>query len=178
MNVSFSIVVAVDKNFGIGLGGMLPWNLPGDMKHFKEVTLDGSSSRPNLVIMGRKTWDSIPEKFRPLPGRINLVLTRDPKKTFPAGVLSAVDFNNALIKVQNLITAGRIANVFVIGGGEIFKEAITYPACRKLFLTHIQSVFPCDRFFPSVPLGFKETHRSAVEHQGDISYFFCTYERK
>ena len=69
----FSIVVAIDRAGGIGREGKLPWNLPADMARFKEIT---QGEGGNAVIMGRKTWDSIPEKFQPLPGRLNVVLTR------------------------------------------------------------------------------------------------------
>jgi dihydrofolate reductase len=171
MKTPFSIVVAVDEKFGIGRQGGLPWNLPGDMKHFKEVTLQGSGQRQNAVIMGRKTWESIPEKFRPLPGRINVVLTRDKSSSF-IGATKAADLENALVSIKD-----KVEHIYIIGGGEIFQTAILHPSCEKLYITHIQRTFDCDRFFPPIPSAFRETSRSAPLKEGDIGYFFCAYTR-
>jgi dihydrofolate reductase/thymidylate synthase len=176
MKIPFSIVVAVDQNLGIGRNNALPWNLPGDLKHFKEVTTHAMSERPNLVIMGRKTWDSIPERFRPLPGRINCILTRDEHSLFPPGVWKAADFNQALNLVEGPLK-NQTGDIFVIGGGEIFHAALSHPSCEKLHLTHIKASFDCDRFFPPLPSSFKETSRSEVIKEGNISYFFSTYAR-
>ena len=175
MKIPFSIVVAVDQKFGIGQNGVLPWHLPGDMKYFKEVTVkDSSRSRQNVVIMGRKTWESIPDKFRPLPGRVNIVLTRDKNSVLPAGIFKVSDFEESLDFAVD-IKAGQ---VFVIGGAEIFKIAIEHPCCQKLFITHIQKSFQCDRFFPPLPPGFKEISRSGILQDGEIEYFFSVYQRE
>ena len=75
--MTFQLVVAATRKLGIGKAGSMPWKLPGDMAYFKEITSKtADSGKQNAVIMGRKTWESIPPKFRPLPGRINVVLTR------------------------------------------------------------------------------------------------------
>ncbi|MDE2222506.1 MAG: dihydrofolate reductase, partial [Candidatus Omnitrophica bacterium] len=71
---NFSIVVAFDSTYGIGKDGRLPWRLAADLKRFKEITMEDGAARPNAVIMGRKTWESIPDRFRPLPGRVNVIL--------------------------------------------------------------------------------------------------------
>src|SRR3989338_11120601 len=93
----FNIIVAVDAKNGIGKKGGLPWSLPADLKHFKKITFNTTDeSKMNAVVMGRKTWDSIPAKFRPLPGRLNVVLTRDPQLPFPAPVLRATGLPQAL----------------------------------------------------------------------------------
>ena len=93
----YNIIVVADFNSGIGKNGMLPWHLPGDMRHFKELTITAQSkSKKNAVIMGRKTWESIPEKFRPLKKRINSVLTRNNATSFPRGVIKAMSLNEAL----------------------------------------------------------------------------------
>lgn len=75
--LTFQIVVAATRKLGIGKGGTMPWKLPGDMAYFKELTSrTADPAKQNAVVMGRKTWESIPPKFRPLPGRVNVVLTR------------------------------------------------------------------------------------------------------
>jgi dihydrofolate reductase len=175
MKILFSIVVAVDENFGIGRGGLLPWNLPGDMKYFKEITTQGcEGGAVNAVIMGRKTWESIPEKFRPLPGRLNMVLSRGPEMSLPAGVIQISGLDEALTFLEQG-NGLRLNKVFVIGGGEIFKTALVHPACERLYITHIQKNFDCDRFFPPLPSAFYETSRSGIFQEKEIRYFFSVY---
>ncbi len=168
----FSIIAAVDKNRGIGQGGKLPWNLKGDMQHFKEVTL--GQGKPNAVIMGRTTWDSIPGRFRPLEGRINVVLSRQGLE-LPQGVLGARSLDEALAQAEGQ-GAGE---VFVIGGASVYAEAITHPACQSIYLTEIDGAFLCDAFFPAVPADvFERTEISEPRTEGSIVYRFVTYSRK
>ena len=175
---NFSLVVAVDERMGIGKSGGLPWHLPGDLKHFKQITsclLE--SSKKNIVIMGRKTWESLPERFRPLPQRINVVLTRDSKIIFPDGVLSANGLDAALFLITQTIPDEIRGDVFIIGGGEIFKQAIHHPACATLYLTHIHQEFNCDTFFPAISAGFKEISRSSDVTENGITYHFADYQK-
>lgn len=178
MKSPLSIIVAVDKNFGIGKDGGLPWNLPGDMKHFKEVTTQPQGEGLiNVVVMGRKTWESIPDKFRPLPGRLNVVLTRDPQYILPSEVLKASGLEEALRLLSGAALTGKTGKIFIIGGSEIFKIAISHPQCQEIFLTHIQRSFQCDRFFPTIPASFKETSRSEVFLKDPHEYSFITYRK-
>ncbi len=178
MKPPFSIIVAVDKDFGIGKNGALPWNLPGDMKHFKEVTTRAhGEGLINAVVMGRKTWESIPEKFRPLPGRLNIVLTRDILYSLPAGVLKASSLDEALQILEVCKPPVKIGKVFVIGGAEIFNLAVNHPQCHEIFLTHIQQSFGCDCFFPRLPVSFKEISRETPAAKDAADYFFATYYR-
>jgi dihydrofolate reductase len=138
----FSIVVAVDSQLGIGKTGALPWRLKEDMKHFRELTTNGDH---NVVIMGRKTWESIPEKFRPLPNRINVVLSRTALPTsagFP-GAIGAHSLDRALEWLPD-----HHGKVFVIGGGEIYRDAINHPSCTELWVTRVGASFDCDVTFP------------------------------
>ena len=124
----FDIVVAIDLNSGIGKNGALPWHLLGDMKHFKDLTTaTQSDSKKNAVMMGRKTWESLSEKFRPLPQRINLILTHNKALSFPDGVLKADGLSKALAMLDEAKFKNTVETVFLIGGGEIFKEAIKSP---------------------------------------------------
>ncbi|KKU79874.1 MAG: Dihydrofolate reductase [Parcubacteria group bacterium GW2011_GWA2_47_7] len=132
--MNISIIVAHDKKHGIGKNNTMPWagKLPRDMAHFKEVT-SGKS-----VIMGRKTYESI---GRPLPDRMNIVLTRDRTWRVP-GVWRAHSLSEAFALANK-----ESDDVFVIGGAELFREAL--PSATRLYITEIDAVFPCDAFFPT-----------------------------
>ncbi len=145
MTKPFSIVVAMDEARGIGRGGGLPWHLPGDLKRFKQVTTHVQDpKKQNAVIMGRRTWESLPDKFRPLPKRLNLVLSRK-GLGLPDGVLHFADFD------EGLTYAGRVPGVediYVIGGGDILPRhlfirnaAAFLPPCSK-------ASFPATSFCP------------------------------
>jgi len=133
-----SIIVACASDGGIGKAGQLPWRLPGDMAYFKRITTETSASaagegaKLNAVIMGRKTWDSIPAKFRPLPGRVNVVLSRNPAALgLPADVLGATSLEDALAAVDN---RADIEQCFCIGGAEIYKECFEHARLSKVCL--------------------------------------------
>lgn len=135
----FTIVVAIDEARGIGKTNGLAWRLKEDMKHFKELTMTpAGSEKSNAVIMGRKTWDSIPVKFRPLPGRANMVITRNQEEIPDVWRVSSLDhaLNNDFAKS------------FVIGGGEIYAMAIEHPQCSELIITKVSGTYGCDTFFP------------------------------
>lgn len=172
----FDIVVAVDLELGIGRKGALPWQLPGDMKHFKELTTQTkTSSKKNAVMMGRKTWESLPKKFQPLPDRINLVLSRNKNLVVPEGVLKAENFDEALSACHVYHLKDVVEKIFVIGGAEIFKEAVRHPHCRKIYLTQILAKFDCDAFFPAFKHLFKQTSVSPPLVERGIEYYFAQY---
>ncbi len=172
---SFSIIAAVDAKRGIGIGNKLPWNLKGDLDHFREITVGQfDAGRVNAVIMGRTTWDSLPAKFQPLPKRLNIVLTRDPAGFNPVpNVLVAKGLDEAL-QLSEQYGSG---DVFIIGGASIYAQAIQHSACKKLYLTEIKREFTCDTFFPEVPASFREVGRSAIHDEDGIQYQFVTYQR-
>jgi dihydrofolate reductase len=147
----FERVAAADERLGIGKGGRLPWRLPGEMRYFRELTSgDGGradASGENAVIMGRRTWESIPEPYRPLTGRANVVVTRRPEYAVPPAVERASDLDQAL-RLAGERAAGR--RVFVIGGAELYAEAIAHPACAGIYLTRIMADYDCDAFFPPI----------------------------
>jgi len=123
----FQIVVAATKEHGIGKQGTLPWKLPTDMKFFKTVTSSTTaSSKQNAVIMGRVTWESIPAKFRPLPGRLNVILTRSGiiTPTPPEGVLVCESLSAALALLASPPYEEQVETVFVIGGGQVYRFAL------------------------------------------------------
>lgn len=175
---TFDVIAAMDLNLGIGKAGKLPWRLSGDMQHFKEITTATvTEGKKNAVIMGRKTWESLPAKFKPLPGRLNIVLTRNKDLSLPAGVLKAQDFPSALSLLENRQWSDTIENIFVIGGNEVFAAALKSPQCRSVYLTQILSTFECDTFFPDFRNEFKETLASPHIEEGPLQYYFAVYSR-
>jgi dihydrofolate reductase len=189
----FSIVVAMDANRGIGVKGKLPWKLSGDMKFFRELTTCpdheaverryglGSTSdmesllpvpspnRRNAVIMGRHTWESIPSSFKPLPNRLNWVLSRrvDPE---PEGTHQVrASFQEA---IDELHRDESVSEVFVIGGGQIYAHALASPGCGRIYLTSVEGSFSCDAFFPEIPSGFREAATSDLIEEAGIRYRF------
>ncbi len=128
-----ALVAAVARDGVIGRDGGLPWSLPEDMAHFREVT----TGHP--VVMGRKTWESLPERFRPLPGRRNVVVTRNPTWT-ANGAERAGSLEEALALVED---AERVS---IIGGGELFAAAL--PMADELLLTEVDLDVDGDTFFP------------------------------
>jgi dihydrofolate reductase / thymidylate synthase len=168
----FAIVVAVDDAYGIGKDGALPWRLKEDMKHFRELTTgDGT----NVVIMGRKTWDSIPAKFRPLPGRMNVVLSRSATETGASafGAVGATSLDSALQWIPE-----QHSKVFVIGGGAIYEEAIKHPLCTELWLTRVSGDFNCDIRFPRYEKLFRPESVMARHNENGIDYDIGRWVRR
>ncbi len=178
MKTPFSLIVAIDSKNGIGKNGQLPWHLPADLKHFREITCTvRDPKKQNVVLMGRKTWDSIPEKFRPLPGRINVVLSRRPDLELPQSVVPAGSFETAFNILESKDLKSKWESVFVIGGAEIFSKAIKFPECRKLFMTHIESSFFCDTCFPEFQKAFRRIRQDPWQTENDLRFYFAEYIR-
>jgi len=173
---SFSLIVAHDQELGIAKNNQLPWRIPQDLKHFREVTTTVSDNGlKNAVLMGRKTWDSIPSKQRPLPKRLNIILTRQDNADFSGpDVLVARDFEEAIAKAQQL----PCENCFVIGGAEVYRQALNSPAFKRLYTTEIMGTFDCDVFFPDYASLFSLLEQSDWMHDQSITFRFCTYEKK
>lgn len=170
----FAIVVAMDEARGIGKAGGLAWHLPADLKHFKEITAASTDpSRRNAVLMGRKTWESLPERFRPLPGRLNVVLSRQQGFLLPNGVPGFSGLEEALSHVGKEQGVGE---VFVIGGAQLYAEAIDHPACTRIFATDVKGAFDCDAFFPAIPSRFKSVETGPWLSEGSVSYRFVNHK--
>jgi dihydrofolate reductase len=157
------LVVAADRDRGIARDGAIPWRLPGDLRHFKQLTTaTGDPARRNAVIMGRTTWQSLPERFRPLPDRHNVVLSRQARLDLPAGVLHARELDEALRALSG-VTPG-IERVFVIGGSQVYAAALARPECRHIYYTRVDARYDCDTFFPVFEDRFR---RTAVLHEAE-----------
>ncbi|ABB33165.1 Dihydrofolate reductase [Geobacter metallireducens RCH3] len=153
-----TIIAAMAGNRVIGKEGAMPWHLPDDLARFKAITMG------HPVVMGRKTFESI---GRPLPGRLNIVLTRQAGYA-PSGVTVARTLAEALI------LAGTAGEVFICGGGEVYREAL--PLADRIHLTVIHRAYGGDTTFPELPADFEETCR---EHgEGKPPHSFITFERR
>lgn len=169
--MTFSLIAAVDKNYGIGKRGRLPWHLPADLRYYNEKTRGNGK---NAVIMGRLTWESIPEKYRPLQDRINIVITRNEAYPLPLGVEKALSLNESLKATQK----HNPEEIFVIGGSQIFYDAIKHPDCAAIYLTEIDAVFDCDTFFPKFDKAvFKKVSESEVYEENGVKFRFVVYKK-
>jgi dihydrofolate reductase/thymidylate synthase len=174
----FDIVVAADEAGGIGRSGALPWRLPGDTAFFKRLTTETSdAARANAVVMGRKTWETIPPRLRPLARRINVIVSRSPIAR-PAGVLGAASLEAALALLAEPPHAGGLERTFVIGGGEIYRIALAHPGCRRVYLTRVEGRFDCDTFFPELGEDWRMVSASERHEEGGVGYVFLVYERR
>jgi dihydrofolate reductase/thymidylate synthase len=179
MKRSFNLIVAMTKNNGIGFNGNLPWSpqkLQGDMKFFRKITSETESpDKVNSVIMGRKTWNSLPNNFKPLPNRLNIVLTKnmqddilhDNIKTF-----TSIDHTINFLKNEP-----KIEKNFIIGGGEIYsqfldKKYIEY--IDKLYITTVLTPYDSDVYFPTIPKWFFQIDEQKL---GD-NLILKTYQNK
>ncbi len=148
-----AVVVAHSRNRVIGRDGDLPWRLPTDLRRFKELTAGGT------VVMGRRTWDSLPPRFRPLPGRRNVVVSRN-----------GCDAPEVCRSVDEALQG----DCFVIGGGELYAQAL--PHADRVHATEIEIDVEGDAFFPALD-SFREVERSApIEENGHV-FSFVTYDR-
>lgn len=169
----FDVVVAADLDWGIGKTNGLPWpKLKGDLAHFKRVTSEAPEGQRNAIIMGRKTFDSAEVKRRPLPRRLNIVISRGPQE-LPDGVLAATSLDGALATAdaaiataiapggptgQAPVSSPAIHTIFVVGGAQIFREAFSHGGLRYVYLTRVQGSFGCDVSIPNLDvLGFETT---------------------
>ena len=184
-----SIIAAVARNGVIGKDNQLLWHLPEDMRHFRETT------RGKPVIMGRKTWESLPDAFRPLPGRNNIVVSRNPAYQ-PARAMLASTLNDAILKAGDaeevfviggatlastlddaILKAGNAEEVFVIGGAELYRQAL--PIADRLYLTEIDQDFEGDASFPDIEKSnWEEASREIPHSASGIRYSFVLYRRR
>lgn len=155
-NQEIIIIAAVAKNRIIGRDNQLLWSIPEDMKHFKELT------QGHPVIMGRKTWESIPVKFRPLPNRKNIIISRQTDFISPGGYL-AHSLDEALSKVIDSPT------VFIIGGGEIYAQAMS--VATRLEITEVNQEPNGDAWFPEIDLAhWKKEKEIPCDGYSFVSY--------
>jgi dihydrofolate reductase len=159
-----SIVAAVARGGVIGRAGTIPWHIPEDSRRFRDLTMGGA------VVMGRRTWDSLPDRFRPLPGRRNVVVTRNPD-------WSAEGAERVASLPEALAVLAIEPQVFVVGGGELYAEAV--PLADELLLTEIDSDIEGDVSFPSfASTAFDEVSREPRVAEDGTRFSFVSYARR
>jgi dihydrofolate reductase len=159
-----SIIVAVSEDLGIGKNNELLWHISEDLKRFKNLTYG------KTVVMGKKTWESLPKK--PLPGRKNIVVTDLPGERFD-GAVSAYSIEDSLNKCE------KGEEVFIIGGGSIYSQFM--PLADRLYITHVHKQAPADIYFPEIdPAVWKVTAKEEFKttDEGSIPYTYIIYDRR
>lgn len=161
-----TLIAALDRRNAIGRGGKLPWHLKADMDHFRDTTMNMD------VVMGRKTYDSIPQKFRPLAGRRNWVVSSRSADSFASSCFVVRNPIDLLLKA-----GGR--EVFVMGGEQIYSAFLPYAS--RLILTHVETVVEnADAFFPEIPqVGWEKAtlFRCEADRENDFGFSICEYTK-
>jgi dihydrofolate reductase len=168
--MQLNLIYAQARNGVIGYKGAMPWHLPEDLAHFKRITMGCP------VIMGRKTWDSLPPQFRPLPGRTNVVITRQTDWRAD-GAIPANHLLEALsiCEHMSIILDPSPEQVWVIGGGQIYAEAL--PLAKRIVVTEIDAHFEGDTFAPQLGADWRETTREEHNSKTGLPFSFVNYVR-
>lgn len=165
MTRKIAAIVAMDEGRVIGNNGEIPWHLPEDLAHFRATTMGG------IVIMGRKTWESIPLRFRPLPGRINIVVSRQGTGlSLPDGVLSAASPEEALAVARQTPLSDPCGSIWIIGGSQIYSALL--PFCDEIHCTLIPGKHAGDVSFP-----YFEGRFALLSEQSGEGCVFRVFER-
>ncbi|WP_237057228.1 type 3 dihydrofolate reductase [Microbulbifer sediminum] len=161
MEMQVALIAAVARNGAIGMGNRLPWRISGDLQYFKRTTL----GKP--VVMGRKTYESI---GRPLPGRDNIVISRNPQWRAD-GVIRVASLEEALERARRSAEAATAGEIMVIGGAEIYRQAL--PLAHRLYLTEVDAEVSGDAFFPELGDCWVESFRECYPASDKDEYNYC-----
>ena len=177
------LIVAACEGNGIGKSGTLPWTLRSELSYFARQTKSVKDpSKMNAVIMGRKTWESIPAKFRPLKQRFNIVLTTRESLVDNDDVSVCKNFNEALELVDKMADDNKIESCWIIGGSSVYQEAMTSQRLKRIYLTKILHKFECDTFLLSIDLDSWELIKEdgvseELQEENGINYKYLVYNR-
>lgn len=207
----FNLIVAACENLGIGIKGNLPWHLKyeydclkwginegnllfflffflpsrNELKFFSTTTTKiVDPSKRNCVIMGRLTYFGIPEKKRPLPNRLNIVLSSNPVSSdYPSSVVVFKSLAEAMQQLSETDLGADIENVWICGGNRVYKEAMASDLCHRIYFTEIKASFECDAFFPEIPSTFTVVPNdpdipSEIQEENGTKYQYKIYERR
>ena len=176
----FSIILAVDNENWIWKNNDLAWKINADMKYFKETTTETIDlGKVNAVIMWRKTWESIPAKFKPLPERINCIISTTIKQESTNSkiddfVLYYSSLDNAL---EELEKKDNIENIFIIWWARLYNEALKHPNLDKIYLTEIDWIFDCDTFVDLDLENFQVESKWTIHEENSLRYRFMIYRK-
>jgi len=168
MTARLSIIVAVSDNNVIGNKGGIPWKIPEDLKRFKRLT------EGHPVIMGRNTWESIPERFRPLPERTNIVISR--RFNYVASGAEVVTSPTSAWTFARRSEGGD-SEMFIIGGEAIYEEALKSLFVERVYLTIVHKTFLGDTFFPKLTRFMEEVEREEHETDEGLCFTFLTLDK-
>lgn len=171
--MQFSIIVAIDSKNWIWKNGLLPWHIPSDLKYFKKITSSVlKEGNKNAVVMWRNTWESIPEKFRPLPWRLNIVLSSNKNLSLPNWVQVCGSLGG--IKIHS---HWNIENFFIIGWWMLYKTAMESEYLDTIYITEVDWDFWCDTFFSNIDLNkFTKVNEGEWNKENGIRFRFCKYK--
>ena len=169
-------MVATDLKNGIGKKNSLPWRLPSDLKFFQKTTIGTPPEKKiNAIVMGRKTWESLPPFLRPLKNRKNTILSRKELSDLPDNISK---FSKIETAIETLSNDPDIHQIFIIGGGQIYKEAIQSPECIGIYRTHIQTEANCDTFFPDIPSEFKLETETPLQEENNLTFSMQYFKKE
>lgn len=170
-----------------------PWRLPADLKHFAKITTEAPEpTQRNAVVMGRKTWESIPDQYRPLPNRINVVLSRSARSLsieLPPGVIAADSMGDAMQQLSEQFAPDAVGDVYVIGGAQVYEQAIQEGWVDRVIYTEVSNLpkdIRFDAFFPELdksqwekqPYYDEKENGQGVDGKSGIHYTFLQFHRK
>ncbi|PIK52062.1 hypothetical protein BSL78_11075 [Apostichopus japonicus] len=183
-NLRLNLIAAACNNMGIGVNGTLPWTIRKDMKFFNVMsTGNPPEGKQNVAIMGKKTWFSIPPKFRPLKNRINVVLSRSLQEK-PEGSQYLFDsLESAIEHLSKPEMQKEIHEVWIVGGQSVYKVSMESPLCHRIYLTKVFADIECDTFFPEIDMErFHLVSDPAIngetQEENGLKFQFLIYERK
>jgi dihydrofolate reductase len=172
---AFTCVLAADEDRGIGRGNDLPWpRLAADIAHFKAITTQAREpGARNAVVMGRRTWDSLTPRYQPLRGRLKVVVSRG-QPALPEGVLLAASLDDALAAA----TAAGVETIHLVGGGQLYAEAVVHPGCHVIYYTRIAGRFEVDTHIPAFEHDFILEEKDGPHTDAGIAYTIERWRRR
>ncbi|XP_011310647.1 dihydrofolate reductase [Fopius arisanus] len=182
MQLGLHLIAAACEKGGIGVEGRLPWKLKSEMNFFTEMTTKTTdNNKQNAVLMGRRTWECIPKKFRPLQNRINMVLTNQ-QLDLGKDAIVCKSIPAAIQMISTGSLKDKVEKIWVIGGSSVYEAAMESPNFHRLYLTEIRKYFECDTFFPDIPNDFitvtDPNIPQDIQEENGIEFQYKVYERK
>lgn len=168
------LIVAFCKTRGIGFQNTLPWKLKKDLLNFQNLTIGNGN---NAVIMGKNTWESLPDKFKPLPKRTNIILTTKADYTLNTINPNLPKFFPSFKKAEQYCSLAKIDNIWIIGGEQLYKEALDNDYVDWIYTTNINEYYTCDTFFPDIPPNFIQRYTSEEYIENNITFKFKIFSR-